>query len=135
MQQIQFILKKQDAKLAWIDYNYKGFPLIATITKLSQLQADIKTTESDVNDWNVSDQTWLLQLLLLAYQADCSSWIKSVFFQGEAVTGKIILGKFDPSLKAKSVIVNGSSVQAQAGQAKFSFGAGGIGEHAIGWFI
>jgi hypothetical protein len=31
----------------------------------------------------------------------------------EAVTGKIILGKFDPSLKAKSVIINGSSVQAE----------------------
>jgi gliding motility-associated protein GldM len=57
---------------------------------------------------------------------------KSVFFQGEAVTGKIILGKFDPSLKAKSVVINGSSVEAQAGQAKFSFGAGNIGEHPIG---
>jgi hypothetical protein len=30
------------------DYHYKGFPLIATITNLSQLQADIKATESDV---------------------------------------------------------------------------------------
>ena len=32
----------------WINYNYKGFPLIATVTKLTQLQADVKATESDV---------------------------------------------------------------------------------------
>jgi gliding motility-associated protein GldM len=56
---------------------------------------------------------------------------KSVFFQGEAVSGKIILGKFDPSLKAKSVIINGSNIQAMAGQAKFSFAAGNIGDHPI----
>jgi gliding motility-associated protein GldM len=56
---------------------------------------------------------------------------KSVFFQGEAVKGKIILGKFDPKLIAKSVVVNGTSVQALAGQANFSFGSGNIGEHPI----
>ncbi len=33
------------------------------------------------------------------------------------------------SLTAKSVVVNGTSVQAQAGQANFSFGSGNIGEH------
>ena len=38
----------------WLDYNYKGFPLIASITKLSQIQADIKTTESDIYQWYVS---------------------------------------------------------------------------------
>ncbi len=98
--------EKAGAKLDWIDYNYKGFPLIATITKLSQLQADIKTTESDV-------MTGMFQLDLVA-AASLTAYQpivvleKSVYFQGEAVKGKIILGKLDPSLKAKSVVVNGS---------------------------
>jgi gliding motility-associated protein GldM len=121
--------QKAGAKLDWIDYNYKGFPLIATITKLSQIQADIKTTESDIMS-GMFQTDLVAAASLTAYQpivvAD-----KSVFFQGEAVTGKIILGKFDPSLQAKSVIVNGSNVRAEAGQAKFSFGAGNIGEHSI----
>jgi gliding motility-associated protein GldM len=56
---------------------------------------------------------------------------KTAFFQGEMVKGKIILGKFDPNLVAKSVIVNGSSVKAEAGQANFSFGAGAVGDHEI----
>ena len=121
--------EKAGAKLDWIDYNYKGFPLIATITKLSQLQADIKTTESDVMT-GMFQSDLVAAASLTAYQP-IVVLEKSVYFQGEAVKGKIILGKFDPSLKAKSVVVNGSSVQAQAGQANFSFGSGNIGEHPI----
>ncbi len=121
--------EKAGAKLPWMEYNYHGYPLIATITKLSQLQADIKTTESDIMS-GMFQSDLVAAASLTAYQpivvAD-----KSVFFQGEAVTGKIILGKFDPSLQAKSVVINGSSVRAEAGQAKFSFGAGNIGEHNI----
>lgn len=122
--------QKAGAKLDWIDYNYKGFPLIATITKLSQIQADIKTTESDIMSGMF--QTDLVAAASLTAYQPIVVLDKSVFFQGEAVSGKIILGKFDPSLKAKSVVVNGSNVRAEAGQAKFSFGSGNIGEHAIG---
>jgi gliding motility-associated protein GldM len=121
--------EKAGANLDWIDYHYKGFPLIATVTNLSQLQADIKTTESDVMS-GMFQSDLVAAASLTAYQP-IVVLDKSVFFQGEAVKGKIILGKFDPSLKAKSVIINGSSVAAQAGQAVFSFGAGNIGEHPI----
>ena len=121
--------KNAGTTLPWLDYNFKGFPLIATITKLSQLQADIKTTESDIiNGMFQSDL--VAAASLTAYQPIVVP-DKTAFFQGEAVTGKIILGKFDPSLVAKSVVVNGTSVKAQAGQANFSFGAGGLGEHDI----
>lgn len=125
----QVYSEKAEAKLDWIDYNYKGFPLIATVTKLSQLQADIKTTESDVMT-GMFQSDLVAAASLTAYQP-IVVLEKSVFFQGEPVKGKIILGKFDPSLKAKSVVVNGSSVQAEAGQANFSFGSGNIGEHPI----
>jgi len=121
--------KSAGTTLPWLDYNYKGFPLIATVTKLSQLQADVKTTESDIiNGMFQSDL--VAAASLTAYQPIVVPE-KTAFFQGEAVKGKIILGKFDPSLVAKSVIVNGTSVKAEAGQANFSFGAGSVGEHEI----
>jgi len=120
---------KAGANLDWIDYHYKGFPLIATITNLSQIQADIKATESDIMA-GMFQSDLVAAASLTAYQP-IVVLDKSVFFQGEAVSGKIILGKFDPSLKAKSVIINGSNIQAMAGQAKFSFGAGNIGDHPI----
>lgn len=115
--------------LPWLDYNYKGFPLIATVTKLSQLQADVKTTESDIIS-GMFQSDLVAAASLTAYQPIVVP-DKTAFFQGEAVTGKVILGKFDPSLVAKSVVVNGQSVRAEAGQAKFSFGAGNVGEHEI----
>jgi gliding motility-associated protein GldM len=121
--------KNAGAILPWIDYNYKGFPLIATVTKLTQLQADVKATESDVMA-SMFQSDLIAAASLTAYQP-IVVLEKSVFFQGEAVKGKIILGKFDPKLIAKSVVVNGTSVQAQAGQANFSFGSGNIGEHPI----
>lgn len=121
--------EKAGKDLPWMEYNYHGFPLIATITKLTQLQADIKTTESDVMT-GMFQSDLVAAASLTAYQP-IVVLDKSVFFQGEAVTGKVILGKFDPTLKAKSVILNGASLNAEAGQAKFSFGAGNIGEHPI----
>ncbi len=121
--------EKAGAKLPWLDYNYHHFPLIASITKLSQLQADIKTTESDVMT-GMFQSDLVAAASLTAYQPIVVPE-KTAFFQGEAVKGKIILGKFDPNLVAKSVIVNGTSVVAKAGQADFSFGAGAVGEHEI----
>lgn len=121
--------EKGAAPLPWFNYHYFGYPLIATVTKLTQLQADIKATESDVMT-GMFQSSLVAAASLTAYKPIVVPE-KSVFFQGEAVKGKIILGKFDPTLKAKSVIVNGSNVPAEAGQANFSFGAGNIGEHAI----
>jgi len=121
--------KNAGATLPWIEYNYKGFPLIATVTKLTQLQADVKATESDVMA-SMFQSDLIAAASLTAYEP-IVVLEKSVFFQGEAVKGKIILGKFDPKLVAKSVVVNGSSLRAEAGQASFSFGAGSIGEHPI----
>lgn len=121
--------KTENKNIEYLEYNYKGYPLIATITKLSQLQADIKTTESDIiNGMFQSDL--VAAASLTAYQPIVVPE-KTAFFQGETVKGKIILGKFDPNLVAKSVIVNGSSVKAEAGQANFAFGAGAVGEHEI----
>lgn len=121
--------EKAEAKLSWLDYNYHHFPLIASVTKLTQLQADIKTTESDIME-GMFKSDLVAAASLTAYQPIVVPE-KTAFFQGETVKGKIILGKFDPNLVAKSVIVNGASVPAKAGQADFSFGAGAVGEHDI----
>jgi hypothetical protein len=68
--------------LNWIDYHYKGFPLIATVTNLSQLQADIKTTESDVMS-GMFQSDLVAAASLTAYQP-IVVLDKSVFFQGSS---------------------------------------------------
>jgi gliding motility-associated protein GldM len=121
--------KKAGVNLPWLDYNYKGFPLIASVAKLTQLQSDIKTTESDImasmfqSDLEAAASLNSFQTFVVLD--------KSVYFQGESVTGKVIIGKYDENLRARSVTINGSNVNAEAGQAKFSFGAGNVGEKNI----
>ena len=121
--------KTENKNIQWLDYNYKGFPLIASITKLSQIQADVNTTESDIIA-GMFQSDLIAAASLTAYEPIIVP-SKTVFFQGEAVTGRIILGKFDPTLQAKSVVLNGQNLKAEAGQATFSFGAGNVGEHQM----
>ncbi|WP_396152585.1 gliding motility protein GldM [Flavobacterium sp.] len=124
--------KTAGTTLSYMHYNYNGFPVIATLTKLTQLQNDIKTTENEI----VSGM--FLEGVKKAASLSAFEAIvvpdKTAFFSGETVTGKIILGKKDPNLKAHAVIVNGAPLSEDkmlAGQALFSFGAGGIGERDI----
>ena len=35
-------------KVDWMKYHYEGFPLIASLTKITSIQADVKTTEQDI---------------------------------------------------------------------------------------
>ena len=39
---------REGKKIEWLSYNFEGFPSIASRTKLTQMQADIKTTQSEV---------------------------------------------------------------------------------------
>ncbi|NNC69321.1 MAG: gliding motility protein GldM, partial [Flavobacteriaceae bacterium] len=40
--------KIEDGTQPWINNRYEGFPLISTITNLSQMQADVKATENEM---------------------------------------------------------------------------------------
>ena len=42
------VTNRDNNVIPWLDYHYKGFPLVASLTKMTQLQADVKTTESEV---------------------------------------------------------------------------------------
>ncbi|RZJ70650.1 MAG: gliding motility protein GldM [Flavobacterium sp.] len=110
----------------WLDYHYKGFPMVASLTKLTQLQADVKTTESEV----------LAQMLQgnLASQVSMTNYQaivvldKNAYFQGENVTGKVVLGRYDENIKPTSF--NGPG-KIENGQAVINMTAGAIGEQTI----
>lgn len=113
----------------YLDYHYKGFPAIASLTKLSAMQNDIKTIEAAV-----------YSAALGKAASDAASYSKfnaivvldkNAFFQGETVTGKVVLGRYDENTVPTSVNVTGGSVTMESGQAKFKLGAGAVGEHDI----
>ncbi|MEO8933648.1 MAG: gliding motility protein GldM, partial [Xanthomarina sp.] len=117
--------------------NFQGFPLIASITKMTQMQSDVKTTESEVLSSMLAGQ--------LRVEASLTNFDaivipdKTAFFSGENFTGKIILGKKDNTLRADKVVVNGKELAEYAmkeGETFLSFPAGNVGEQDIkGQFI
>ena len=114
----------------WLEYHYQGYPLIASLTKLTQLQADVKTTESEILSAMLSGQLQS-EVSLTNYEAIVVP-TKTAFFSGENFTGKIVLGRVDKTLKFDNVVVNGNKVESnEAGQVSLNFPAGNVGEQAI----
>lgn len=119
----------------WLDYNYKGFPLVASLTKLTQIQADIKTTETEVLSAMLQGQLES-DVSMTNYQAILIA-DNPATLQGANFKGKIVLGRYDASLKPSKVIVNGKEVtKIEGGGAMLDFPAGNVGENEIvGEFI
>jgi gliding motility-associated protein GldM len=110
----------------YLSYHFEHFPSIASLAKLSAWQSDIKIAEFDI-----------YSTLLGKAAQDAASYTKfkgivvldrNVYFQGDKVTGKVVLGKFDPNTKPTSF--NGPG-RIENGQAIISETAGSIGERGI----
>ena len=120
----------------WLNYHYKGFPLVASLTKMTQLQADIKTTESQVLS-NMLAGTLSSEVSMTNYTTLMET-SKSAYFNGEQFDGQIVLGRKDASTKPSRVelTLDGRKLSEKQysiedGKVKLRIGAGGVGEHKI----
>jgi len=95
------VTNRDGNEVAWLNYNFEGFPMIASLTKLTQMQADIKTVNSE-----------LLSKFLAGQQAAALSFTqyntlletsKSAYYAGEEFDGGIVLGRKDPNTKPNRV--------------------------------
>ena len=117
---------------SWLKYHFEGYPLIASLTRFTQIQADIKETESDILSAMLQGQLES-DVSLTNYEAIVVA-DKTAFFEGEHFKGKIYLGRKDPTLKAQSVVINGRKIKEkdiQKGQVVLDFPAGRIGTRTI----
>lgn len=124
-------------KQPWLDYHYKGFPLVASLTKLTSLQADIKTTESEILG-NMLQGTLSSEVSMTNYTTLMET-SKSAYFNGEQFDGQIVLGRKDGSTKPSRVelTLDGRKLSEnqytiEDGKVKLKIGTGGVGEHKIG---
>ncbi|MAP80489.1 MAG: gliding motility protein GldM [Aequorivita sp.] len=128
-------------KVKWLNYHYEGFPLVASLTKLTQIQADVKSTKSEI-----------LQKMLAGQQAAALSFSnystllessKSAYYSGETFDGSIVLGRTDESTKPKRAeltldgrkLEEGKDYTFEGGKVKLSVGAGAPGDHKIEGFL
>ncbi len=122
----------KDGKQAWLKNRYEGFPLISTITNLTSMETDVKITNAEVFNSILGGQ--LESDVSMSNYKTILIPDKSAFFQGENFTGKIVLGRYDSSLKPSEVIVNGETIKKDAlrdGGAVLEFPAGAVGEREI----
>ena len=126
----QPVTNRDNVKVDWLDYHYKGFPMVASLTKLTQLQADIKSAQSEVLSTMLAGQQ-ATELSFNNYEAIVVPE-KTAFFNGENFKGKIVLGRFDGTLKPTKVTVNGKEQEKiENGQVILDFPAGNVGERDV----
>ena len=115
----------------WIDYRYKGYPLVASLMNITQMQSNIKNTESDVLSTLLQGEQ-KKQLSLSNYKG-IVSLDKTAYFAGERVTGQVVLGRYDATLEPNKVILNGRDVtkDVKNGQVIIDMPAGNIGSRDI----
>jgi len=129
--------RRDGAKVDWINYHYEGFPLIASLTKLTALQTDIKATEEDALKAMLQGE--LTEQISLANFSTLLEAEKSAFYAGEKFNGSIVLGKTDKSAKPVRAdlsldgrkLTEGRDYQLQEGGVKMLIGAGNPGDHQI----
>ncbi|MDB4198841.1 gliding motility protein GldM [Polaribacter sp.] len=101
------VTNRDGKKIKWLDYRFKGFPLVASLTNLTQMQADIRNTEADIisnllggqleSDVSMTNYNGIVKLQ------------KNAFYPGDKVLGTVVLGREDPNLKPSRVVLNGES--------------------------
>ena len=96
------VTNKDGKKIDWLDYNYKGFPAIASYTKLTAMQNDVKVTEASMFNLFLGN-TLTEAVSLKNYQAIVLA-DKSAFFAGEKFQGKVVLGKYANVTPTKLVV-------------------------------
>lgn len=120
------VKNKEGLKDKFLAYHFKGFPAIATVAKLSTWQNDINKAESDVYSAALGKAA-VAAASYSNYQA-IVVLDKNAYFQGEQVTGKVVLGRYDENTKPTGFSGPGKIVN---GQAVISLTAGGVGEQNI----
>jgi gliding motility-associated protein GldM len=122
------IKDKEGVSKKYLDYHFKGFPAIATLSKLALAQNDIKKAEADV--YSILLGKAAIETMSLKNFKAIVSLDKNVYFQGEPVTGKVVLGKYDPNAGANFGNFKGPGKLVN-GQALISTTAGAVGEQTL----
>lgn len=117
---------KEGVSKKYLSYHFEGFPAIASIAKLTSMQNDVKATELDIYNAIIGN-TVTKAASLKNFQA-MVILEKNVYFEGETVKGKVVLGKYDANTVPTDFDGPG---KIENGQAVISMTAGGVGEKTI----
>lgn len=121
------VKNREGVSISYLDYHYKGFPAIASVAKLTALQNDLKTLENE--SYNIFLGNAYKEAASMKNFQAIVVLDKNAYFEGETITGKVVLGRYDKNTVPTSFSGPG---KIENGQAVISMTAGGVGEHKLG---
>ena len=118
-------------EISWLKGRYEGMPLITSIANVSQIQSDIRTTEGEIYSSLVGGQ--LETEVSMSNYNGIVALDKNAFYEGEKVTGSVVLGRYDPTLKPTRVEFNGDKdyKNFKDGHVVVDMPAGSVGDKKI----
>ena len=130
-------VKNRDGRpVDWLNYHYEGFPLISSLTKLTQIQSDVKATEQEVLGAMLQGQ--LTAEVSMTNYTTLLEAPKSAYFTGEKFDGQLVLGRKDATTKPNRVelTLDGrklgeSEYEILDGRVVLKVNSGNVGEHNI----
>ena len=130
-------VKNRDGNtIGWVQYNYEGFPYIASVTKFSQLQSDIRQTEQDFYKAMLGEK--MKDELSMKHYTTLLEQSRGAYYANQQFDGAIVLGRKDNSTKPKRVELtldgrklSESEVEVVEGKIRLKVNTGNVGEHKI----
>ncbi|WP_276388428.1 gliding motility protein GldM [Eudoraea chungangensis] len=131
------VLKRDGTKQDWINYHFEGFPVVASLTKITAIQADVKATEQDALQAMLGEQ--LTSEVSMTNYTTLLEQEKSAFYAGEKFSGAVVLGRKDATTRPNEVnltldgrkLSEGKDYEIKDGQVKLLVNAGAPGDHKI----
>ena len=120
------ITNREGVKMKYLDYKTKGFPAVSTLAFITAMQNDVKNTQAGAFNLflgNALESAASMKNFQAIVVLD-----KNAYFQGEKVTGKVVLGRYDANTQPTSFQGPG---KIENGQAVISMTAGAVGEQNI----
>ena len=120
----------------YISYNYVAFPLVSSLTKMTQIQNDIKSVENELLSTLLSGN--LKALAKMDNYETVMTTSKGAYYTGSTFDGMLSLGRVDASTKPARVelLVDGKEIKANqfeydGGRVVLKVGTGSVGDHKI----
>lgn len=130
------VLNREGQKQNWVNYNFEGFPYIASVTKMSQIQADVRQTEQDFYAAMLGEQ--MKEEISMKHYTTLLEQSRGAYYQNQEFDGAIVLGRKDNSTKPSRVELlldnrklSPSEFEVVDGKIKLKVNTGNVGEHKI----